>query len=278
MTIGGLKNPPLAEWGQPYLGLWSGFYQSVANKGMLRLFALRFFISDLGLRCEATEGNFKGEGPVIATRSHLQCLFDLGPLYDRVGHCMFHGVHALRAAVIDGLVCIIVGDSGGTPTASPIVVYRLDEDPLDETAEHMDALSAAIKQIHERADTEAARTGDRTAIMRELAPPEVFQQLPRSSDTGPITSCACRRPGRLLPARSSPTRPGGRLRATCGGRSVSNACGLGSGCSIVRVSRAAATRSGRLSNSRHLCAARAWRMIPKSVKRFSDKIMRKSKS
>ena len=57
---------------------------------------------------------------------------------------------------------------------------------------------------------------------------------PRSSDTGPITSCACRQPGRLLPARSSPTRLGGRLRETCGGLSVSNACGLGSGCSIVR--------------------------------------------
>ena len=187
MTIGGLKNPPLAEWGQPYLGLWVGFYQSVANKGMLRLFALRFFISDLGLRCEATEGNFRGEGPVIATRSHLQCLFDLAPLYDRVGHCMFHGVHALRAAVIDGLVCIIVGDSGGTPTAAPIVVYRVDEDPLDETAAHMDALAAAIKQIHERADAEAARSGDKTAIMRESRRRKSSRPSPRSLDTGPIT-------------------------------------------------------------------------------------------
>ena len=185
MTIGGLKFPPLAEWGQPYLGLWAGFYQSVANKGMLRLFALRVFISDLGLRCEATEGNFKGEGPVIATRAHLQCLFDLGPSYDRLGHCMFHGVHALRAAVIDGLVCIIAGDSGGTPTAAPIVVYRVDEDPLDETAAHMDALGAAINQIHGRADAEAARSGDKTAIMRELAPPEVFRAVTPVVGHGP---------------------------------------------------------------------------------------------
>ena len=177
MTIAGLKFPPIASWGEPYLGLWAGFYQSVLNKGIPRLFALRFFINDLGLRCEAGEGNFKGEGPVIATRSHVQCLFDVGPLYDRVGHCMFNGVHAPRAAIIDGLVCIIAGDSGGTPTASPIVVYRLDEDPLDETAAHMDALGAAIKQIHERADTEAARTGDKMAIMRELAPPEILQAV-----------------------------------------------------------------------------------------------------
>jgi hypothetical protein len=71
----------------------------------------------------------------------------------------------------------MAGDSGGTPTASPIVLYRLDEDPLDETAAHMDALGAAITQIHERADTEAVRTGDRMAIMRELAPPEILQAV-----------------------------------------------------------------------------------------------------
>jgi transcriptional regulator with XRE-family HTH domain len=177
MTIEGLKFPPIASWGEPYLGLWAGFYQSVLNKGMPRLFALRFFIDDLGLRCEAGEGNFKGEGPVIVTRSHVQCLFDVGPLYDRVGHLMFNGVHAARAAIIDGLVCIIAGDSGGTPTASPIVVYRLDEEPLDETAAQMDALAAAIKEIHERAEAESARTGDKMAIMRELAPPEVLQAV-----------------------------------------------------------------------------------------------------
>jgi transcriptional regulator with XRE-family HTH domain len=177
MTIAGLKFPPIANWGEPYLGLWAGFYQSILNKGVPRLFALRFFIDDLGLRCEAVEGTFKGEGPVIATRSHLQCLFDVGPLYDRVGHCIFNGVHAPRAAIIDGLVCIIAGDPGGTPTASPIVVYRLDEDPLDETAAHMDALGAAIKQIHERAEAEGARSGDKMAVMRELAPPEILQAV-----------------------------------------------------------------------------------------------------
>jgi transcriptional regulator with XRE-family HTH domain len=145
-TVAGLRYPSVADWGEPYLGLWAGFYQSLTNRGRVLLCAVHFFIDELGLRCRLTEGNFTGEGPVLATRSHLQCLFDVGPLYDRVGFCMFNGVHAPKAAVIDGLVCIIAGDSGGSPAAAPILIFRVDEGPLSETATDMDAL-AVLREI-----------------------------------------------------------------------------------------------------------------------------------
>jgi transcriptional regulator with XRE-family HTH domain len=176
LTIAGLKFPPAAEWGEPYLGLWAGFYQSVINKGLVRLCALHFFIDDLGLRCRLTEGNFTGEGPALATRSHLQCLFDVGPLYDRMAYCMFNGVHAPKAAIIDGLVCVIAADSGGSPVAAPILLFRIDEDTGDTEIE-TGGIAAAIRQVHERAANEIARTGDMLAVFRDLAPPEVLRAV-----------------------------------------------------------------------------------------------------
>ena len=92
----------------------------------------------------------------------------------RLAYCMFNGVHAPKAAAIDGLVCIIAGDSGGTPAAAPILLFRVDEGQPGDAAIDMDALAAAIRQIHERADVEIARTGDTLAVMRDLAPPEVL--------------------------------------------------------------------------------------------------------
>src|SRR5262245_22322521 len=71
LTIGGLKYPPPIDWGEPYIGLWAGVYHSLVKKGRLHPFAIRFFVNDLGLRCEATEGNFSGEGPALVTRSHV---------------------------------------------------------------------------------------------------------------------------------------------------------------------------------------------------------------
>jgi transcriptional regulator with XRE-family HTH domain len=176
-TVAGLRYPSVADWGEPYLGLWAGFYQSLTNRGRVLLCAVHFFIDELGLRCRLTEGNFTGEGPVLATRSHLQCLFDVGPLYDRVGFCMFNGVHAPKAAVIDGLVCIIAGDSGGSPAAAPILIFRVDEGPLSETATDMDALAVAIRQLREREDSEVARTGDALAVLREIATPAVLRAV-----------------------------------------------------------------------------------------------------
>lgn len=177
LTIAGLKCPPTAEWAEPYLGLWAGFYQGVVNRGLVRLYALHLFVDDLGLRCRATEGTFHGEGPALATPSHLQCLFDVGPLYDRLGYCMFNGVHAPKAALIDGLVCVIAGDSGGTPTASPIVLYRIDEGLPGGTEVDMNALAAAMIQIYERAEKEQSRTGDAFAVFRDLAPLEVLRAV-----------------------------------------------------------------------------------------------------
>jgi transcriptional regulator with XRE-family HTH domain len=176
-TVAGLRYPPVAAWGEPYLGLWAGFYQSVTNRGRVLLCALHFFIDEFGLRCSCTAGTFTGEGPVLPTRTHLQCLFDVGPLYDRVAFFMFNGVRQPKAAVIDGIGCIIAPDSGGSPTASPMLLFRVDEGPLSETATDMDALAASISQIHERADSEIARTGDAFAVLRDLAPLEVLRAV-----------------------------------------------------------------------------------------------------
>jgi hypothetical protein len=90
---------------------------------------------------------------------------------------MFNGVHAAKAAMIDGLVCVIAGDSGGTPASAPILLFRIDEDPPGDAVIDMDAIAAAIRQIHERAGKEAARTGDTLAIFRDLAPPEVLRAV-----------------------------------------------------------------------------------------------------
>lgn len=177
VTIAGLRFPPAAEWGAPYLGLWAGFYQSLTNKGLVRMIAFQFFIDDLGLRCRLTEGNFTGEGPALATRSHLQCFIDVGPLYDRLAYWMFNGVHGPKAAVIDGLVCVIAGDSGGSPAASPILLYRIDEDHQDDAEIEITALAAAINQLHERVANEIERTGDTLAVFRELAPPDVLRAV-----------------------------------------------------------------------------------------------------
>ena len=184
LTIAGLRYPPIAAWGEPYLGLWAGFYQSLANKGLVRLCVLHLFINELGLRCRAMEGGFEGEGPVIATRSHLQCLCEMGPLYDRLGYFMFNGVHTPKAALIDGLVCIIAGDSGGTPASAPIVLFRMDEGFPDITID-MPSLAAAIRQFNERVANEAAATGDRLAGFRDLAPAEILHAVIPTIGEGP---------------------------------------------------------------------------------------------
>jgi hypothetical protein len=173
LMLGGLKSPPPAEWGEPYLGLWAGFYQGFTNKGRVRIGAVQFFINDLGLRCRATEGNFLGEGPALATRTHLQCLFDVGPFHDRLAFCMFNAVHGPKAAIIDGLFC--VGDAAGTPTSSPTVLFRIDETLPDSDTVDMNSLAGVIGQLNEHALKEVTRTGDPLAVVRDIAPPEVLQ-------------------------------------------------------------------------------------------------------
>src|SRR5882724_4264807 len=173
LRLEGLKFPPVAEWGKPYLGLWAGFYQSVTNGGRPLLCAGRFFIDDLGLRFSFTTGDFAGEGPALASRSHLQCLIDVGPLHDRLAFFIFNGVHAPRALAIDGVVSVMAGDSTGTPTAMTMFLLRIALDPTIG----VEALSEAIIRINRRARDAHASTGDQLAVMSEFIPSDILRTL-----------------------------------------------------------------------------------------------------
>jgi len=176
LTLGGLKFPPVADWGTPYLGLWAGFYQSVTNGGRPLLCACRFAIDDLGFRFSFNQGDFAGEGLAIASRSHVQCLIDVAPLFDRLALFIFNGVRAPRAFAIDGIVSVMAGDSTGTPTASPICIFRIDHDVALEVAD-IAALSGAIQQVNRRARDEHDSSGDPLAVMSEFVPVHVLHRL-----------------------------------------------------------------------------------------------------
>jgi hypothetical protein len=176
LRLEGLRFSPVSEFGEPYLGLWSGFYQSVTNGGRPRLCAGRFFINDLGLRFSFTEGEFSGEGPALASRSHLQCLIDVGPLHDRLAFFVFNGVQAPRALAIDGIVTVMAGDSTGTPTAMPMLLFRIDRGmALD--AVNVVSLSGAIKLVNRRAREVQEKSGDALAVMSEFVPLHILRTL-----------------------------------------------------------------------------------------------------
>lgn len=177
LTIGGLKFPPVTEFGEPYLGLWAGLFQSVVNRGVPRLCAARFTVDDLGLRLSFTEGSFRGEGPALASRSHLQCLIDVAPLYDRMAFFVFNGVHSPSAFVIDGVVNVMAGDSAGTPTAIPMVLFRIDDGVPADMAPSMDVLDDAVNKANTRATDESTAGKDPMAVVRELFPTEVLKAI-----------------------------------------------------------------------------------------------------
>jgi transcriptional regulator with XRE-family HTH domain len=176
LTLRGLKFPPVADWGKPYLGLWVGFYQSVTNGGRPLMCAARFFIDDLGLRISFTTGDFGGEGPALASRSHLQCLIDVGPLHDRLAFFVFNGVHAPQALSIDGVVSVMAGDSTGTPTAMMMVLFRVDRDMTLDNVD-VQSLSGAIMQTNRRSRDAHESSGDPLAVMAEFAPVEILRTL-----------------------------------------------------------------------------------------------------
>jgi transcriptional regulator with XRE-family HTH domain len=172
-TISGLRHPARVEWGTPYLGLWAGFYQSLSNWGRPLLCVARFAVDELGLRFSWSVGNFIGDGPALATHSHIHCLMEVRPLYDKLFTFVFNAVHDTHVAVIDGLICGLGTD--GTPAAGPIVLFHLDDAVPDMAA--FEALGVACGRIYERAAAEAGHTGDPFAVVRELAPVEILQAL-----------------------------------------------------------------------------------------------------
>jgi len=176
LRLEGLRFSPVTEFGEPYLGLWCGFYQSATNGGRPRLGAGRFFINDLGLRFSFTEGDFSGEGPVLASRSHLQCLIDIGPLHDRLAFFICNGVQAPRALAIDGIVTVMAGDSTATPIASTMFFLRIDLDMALDAVE-VGSLSSAVMQVNERAREVHEKTGNPLAVMSELVPLDILRTL-----------------------------------------------------------------------------------------------------
>jgi transcriptional regulator with XRE-family HTH domain len=173
----GLKYPPDPRWATPYLGLWAGFFQSMLNHGIPQLVVMHFAMDDLGLHAAFTVGPLFGDGPVLASSSHLQCFLECAPLFDRVVFCVLYGVHQPQARVVDGIVCVMAGDAAGTPAASPILLYRIDDGIAFDPVTGMEELGATISRLNEHAKVEAHRSGDAFAVMSDLAPVEILQTV-----------------------------------------------------------------------------------------------------
>jgi hypothetical protein len=170
-TLSGLHHPHKVEWGRPYLGLWAGFFQSLSNWGRPLLYVTRFAVDELGLRFAWSVGEFSGEGPALATHSYIHCVLEVQPLYDKVYMFVFNAVRDPHAAVMDGLICGAGTD--GTPAASPILLLRVDEEA--EESPPFETIAAAASRVYEQAASEAARTGDPFAVVRELAPADMLR-------------------------------------------------------------------------------------------------------
>jgi hypothetical protein len=170
-TLAGLRHPAKVEWGTPYLGVWAGVYQSLSNWGRPLPCVARFAADELGLRFSWSVGNFSGEGPALARQSYVYGLLELHPIHEKVYTFIFNAVHDTHAAVIDGLISGAGTD--GTPAAGPILMLHVEES--DETS--FEALSAACREIHDHAASEAARTGDRFAVLRDLVPVELLRLM-----------------------------------------------------------------------------------------------------
>jgi hypothetical protein len=168
-----LHHPHKPEWGSPYLGLWAGFFQSLSNWGRPLLCVTRFAVDDLGLRFAWSVGGFSGEGPALASHSYIHCILEVQPLYDKVYMFVFNAVRDTQAAVMDGLICGAGTD--GTPAASPILLFRIDDEGHESPA--FEAMATTAGQIYEHAASEAARTGDPFAVVRELAPLDVLRTV-----------------------------------------------------------------------------------------------------
>ena len=90
-----------------------------------------------------------------------------------LGHTfIFNAVHDTHAAVMDGLICGVGTD--GTPAASPILLFHLDEGASETPFE---AFGEACGRIYQHAASESARTGDPFAVLREIAPDDVLRTV-----------------------------------------------------------------------------------------------------
>jgi transcriptional regulator with XRE-family HTH domain len=175
LMLSGLRNPPpVATWGAAYVGLWAGFYQSLTNRGVVRLSAGQFAIDAAGLHLSYTDGFFTCEASVVVAHNHLHAIGEIRPLDNHLIFFSLNAAHdAQGVAVIDGLKCAVGPDD--TPTASPLLLFRLDRG-ADETID-LPAVRARVAATNEQIESEAARTGNLFAVTQQLAAPEILRTL-----------------------------------------------------------------------------------------------------
>jgi transcriptional regulator with XRE-family HTH domain len=176
LTLSGLRNPPPATvWGPAYAGAWAGFYQSLTNRGVVRLCAAEFAVQDDGLRLAFTEGFFLVEGQAIATHTHVQAICEISTLDNHLMFFTFNSAQDVQgAAVIDGLISVFGADHA--PTAGPILLFRVGDEAERGTVP-LEELMPRVVKANEEIEREAARTGNAFAGMREIVSSDILQSL-----------------------------------------------------------------------------------------------------
>jgi transcriptional regulator with XRE-family HTH domain len=176
LLLTGLRNPPpAATWGTAYVGLWGGFYQSLTNRGMIRLCVCEFVIGAGGLRFTFSDGVFVCEGPALAAHTHVHAICEIAPLDNHLLFLTFNAAQDLHgAAVIDGVQCLLGADH--TPSAGPILLFRIDE-PADRETTQLRALMPRVTEVNEQVESEAARTGDVFSALLPIASLEILRTL-----------------------------------------------------------------------------------------------------
>lgn len=175
LTLSGLRNPPPpATWGAAYVGLWAGFYQSITNRGMVRVSAAEFAIDGSDLCFTFTDGSFVCEGTAIATQTHLHAICEFNPLDNHLIFFAFNTAHDQRIAVVDGLISAVGPDD--TPAASPVLLFRIDDEMPDNSITPR-GLVPKLAEVNKHIESQAARTGDPFAATQELASMEILRSL-----------------------------------------------------------------------------------------------------
>jgi hypothetical protein len=173
----GLRQSLRAENGRPFLGLWGGLYLSIANRGLILACAMRVGIEAGHLYCDFTEGNFTGEGPVVVAGGRLHIVIEPGPMHDRLGFLIFGSVHAPVASLIDGIVMVPAADATGTPAASPVLMFRLDDPYAPSLTPSITDLTGVLRGINQRATREGAQTGEPWAFWEREMPGKILEAL-----------------------------------------------------------------------------------------------------
>lgn len=177
MRLVGMRRPPTPEAGLPYIGLWAGFYQSMANRGLALACVLRVAFDGEHLHGEFSEGDFVGGGPAVVLGSRLHLVIQPGPLYDRLGFMIFNSLQAPEAAIIDGLVMVPAADGTGTPSAAPMILFRIDEPEGDSARPTIADIGPRLSRINLQALSAMAESGDPWVYWHDVMPEGIRRAL-----------------------------------------------------------------------------------------------------